>query len=154
MEKWSNGEKIADRISTLQLSTPPSLLLLSVFCASVLISFGQGGTDIRPPPLDPAQGESEARALVADLLGQKPAKSATNTGVLKIRNADGKHQQEIPVRFSILVTAANWVSVYQTTAPSNGLARMTLKVIHSDGRPNQYLVSDPKVGQASRLPNE
>src|SRR5260370_18365494 len=111
MEKWSNGEKIADRISTLQLSAPPSLLLLLVFFASVLISFGQRGTDLRPPPLDPAQAESEARALVADLLGQKPAQNQTNTGVLKIRNADGKHQQETPVRFSILATATNRLTV-------------------------------------------
>ena len=83
------------------------------FCASVC--FGQRQNEPRPAPLDPVQAEKEARALVAEMLAQKPDQNTTNTGRVKIRDAAGK-EREIPVRFEITATPTNWVSVYETLA--------------------------------------
>src|SRR5262245_31564568 len=43
----------------------------------------------RPRPLDPVQGEREARALVGEMLSQKPDQNVTNTGVLMLRDGEG-----------------------------------------------------------------
>jgi len=72
----------------------------------------------RPQPLDPVQGEKEARTLVADLLSRKPEQNTTNTGVLKIRDGDDK-KREVPVRFEVFANPSDWVSVYETT-PAGG----------------------------------
>ena len=116
-----------------------SLLLLLV-CSSVC--FGQRNNEPRPPPLDPVQAEREARALVAEMLAQKPEQSTTNTGRVKIRDAAGK-ERDIPVRFEITATSTNWVSVYETLPSTNGPGGLKLKVIHSGEQPNRYEIIDP-----------
>jgi hypothetical protein len=100
------------------------------------ICSGQPKSEPRPQLLDPAQGEKEARALVADLLSRKPDQNSTNTGTLKIRDANDKHT-EIPVRFEVFATATNWVSVYQTLPGEAGKAER-LVVIHAENQANQY----------------
>jgi hypothetical protein len=90
----------------------------------------------RPQPLDPAQGEKEARSLVGDLLSRKPEQNATNTGVLKIRDSDDK-KREVPVRFEVFANASDWVSVYETT-PTGGADKERLVVTHAQGQPNRY----------------
>ena len=90
----------------------------------------------RPPPLDPVQAEKEARILVHDILSQVPDKNSTNTGVLKIRDAQG-NRREIPIRFEVFSTPTNWVSIYQTTATINGPGQKLI-VIHNGTQPNQY----------------
>jgi hypothetical protein len=116
-----------------------SLLSLLV-CSSVCL--GQRQNEPRPPPLDPVQAEKEARALVAELLAQKPEQNTTNTGRVKIRDAAG-NEREIPVRFEITATPTNWASVYETLAPESGPSGMKLTVIHADQRPNQYRLTGP-----------
>src|SRR5438105_15053654 len=91
--------------------------LLTLFL-STAIGFAQKQSD-RPVPLDPIQGEKEARALIADMLGQKPDQNTTNTGVLRIRDPES-NQREIPVRFQLLITATNWLSVYETLTAAGG----------------------------------
>jgi hypothetical protein len=118
---------------------PRSLLLLLV---SALVCFGQRQNEPRPAPLDPVQAEKEARALVAELLAQKPEQNTTNTGRARIRDAAGK-EREIPMRFEITAMPTNWVSVYETVASEGGAGGMRLTVIHSDDRPNRYQLSDP-----------
>ena len=54
----------------------------------------------QPPPLDPVVAEREARALVADLLAQKPEENSAKAGLLKIRDAKGE-ERELPVRVEI-----------------------------------------------------
>jgi hypothetical protein len=104
---------------------------------SPAVAFGQRSADQRPPPLDPAQAKSEARALVAELLAQRPAQSSTNTGRIRIRDRDGK-EVELAARFEIISTPTNWVSVYETFRTSSGLGGERLAVTHSDTHPNQY----------------
>ena len=93
----------------------------------------------RPPTLNPAQAEREARALVAEMLSQKPAQ--TNTGLLKIRDGNGV-QRELPMRFEIWSTTTSSTSVYEVKDPGPPRREIKLTVVHSDGRPNQYLLSE------------
>jgi len=101
------------------------------------ICSAQPKSEPRPQLLDPAQGEKEARALVADLLSRKPDQNSTNTGTLKIRDANDK-RTEIPVRFEVFSTPTNWVSVYQTLPGEAGPKAERLVVVHAESQPNQY----------------
>ncbi len=103
---------------------------------SAPLCFAQRKPD-RPPPLDPVQAVAEARALVADLLAQKPAQNSTNSGLLKIRDAHGQ-EREIAVRFEIVSTGTNWLSAYEAICTNVGPGSTKLTVIHSDNQPNQY----------------
>lgn len=116
-----------------------SLLLLFVGSS---VCFGQRNIEPRPASLDPAQGEKEARALVAELLAQKPEQNVTNTGSVRIRDAAGK-KGEIPMRFEIYCTPTNWVSVYETLPSPGGPDGVKLTVVHSGERPNRYELLDP-----------
>ena len=86
---------------------------------------------------DPTKAEQEGRALVQELLAQRPAENSTNTGVLKIRDAKGK-RSEIPVTIVTLLTATNWQNTY-TAAPTTNQEATTLTVVHTDRGTNQYL---------------
>ena len=122
--------------------------------ASSSVCFGQRQNEPRPAPLDPVQAEREARALVAEMLAQKPEQNATNTGRVRIRDAAGK-EREIPVRFEITATPTNWVSVYETLPSEGGPGGMKLTVIHSDERPNRYQLIDPAgAGATNGVPRE
>ena len=68
----------------------------------------------------------QGRKLALRLLEQQPAESFTNTGVLKIRGANG-HRSEIPVKYEVIVTATNWASIYMAFFTN---AAETLKIIH------------------------
>src|SRR5947207_11128316 len=115
------------------------ILTLALLMVSWPVSFAQRQPEQRPAPLDPAKAKSEARALVADMLSQKPAQ--TNTGLLKIRNAKGD-EREIPIRFEIWSTADTSTSIYEAKDPGPPHCDLKLTVIHSDGRPNQYSLSE------------
>ena len=111
-----------------------SLVLLLVGSS---VCFAQRQNEPRPAPLDPVQAEQEARALVADMLAQKPEQNITNTGQARIRDSAGK-EREIPMRFEITATPTNWMSVYETLAPAGGSGGERLTVIHATGQPNRY----------------
>ena len=95
-----------------------------------LASFAGVGADI-------AKAEHEGRALVQELLAQRPAENSTNTGVLKIRDSKGK-RTEFPVTIVTLITTTNWQNIY-TVAPATNQETATLTVVHTDQRSNQYL---------------
>lgn len=116
-----------------------SLLLLLV-CASVC--FGQRGREPRPAPLDPVQAEQEGRALVAEILAQRPDQNATNSGWVTITDPEG-NERKIPVRFEVTSTPTYWASVYLTLPSASGPGGMKLTVIHSGEQPNRYELFDP-----------
>jgi len=91
-----------------------------------------------PPPLEPAEGERQAKALLGTLLAQKPTQNFTNTGTLSVREAD-RHEREVPVRFEILVTPTNWLNVYEA-ASSRNTPGERFSIIHADNQSEQYLV--------------
>ena len=127
---------------------------LPLLLASSAVCFGQRQNEPRPAPLDPVQAEKEARALVAELLAQKPEQNTTNAGRVTIRDSAGK-EREIPARFEITATPTNWVSVYETLALEGESGGMRLTVIHSDERPNQYQLLDHSgAGTTNAVPKD
>lgn len=92
-----------------------------------------------PPPLSPAEGDREARALLTNLLAQKPDQNATNTGVLNIRDAD-RRLRTIPVKFEVVLQPDCWRNSYAAASAENTPGQM-LTITHRDARPNEYLIA-------------
>ncbi len=111
--------------------------LVPLLLTSSLACFGQRHNEPRPAPLNPVEAEKQGRALVAELLVQRPEQNTTNTGTVRIRDAAGK-ERDIPVRFEITATPTNWISTYETLTPEKEPGRVKLTVIHAPGQPNQY----------------
>jgi hypothetical protein len=121
-----------------------SCLLCAVsFVLFAALHAGQAQTkfDSRPAPLDPVEAVREAKALVGELLGQKPDQNQTNLGRLIIQTSRS-NQREIPVRFDIVRTPTNWLSVYETQPAAGETNATKLVVIHTVGQPNQYLLTE------------
>src|SRR5437660_12345728 len=104
-ERSSNDEArirfLNIRVSSFIRRSSFVIRILALLVAGFLFAprgFGQAHNE-RPTPLDPAQAEREARALIIEMLSQRPAEDATNTGLLKIRREDDQ-EREIPVRLS------------------------------------------------------
>jgi hypothetical protein len=120
--------------------------LLAALSLSPWLCLAQPKAEIRvTPPLNVVEAEKEGGALVAPLLVQRPEQDLTNTGVLSIR-AEEK-TREIPIRFQVLVTPTNWLSVYEATTNGHGGGPVKLTVVHSDNQPNQYLLSEMADGK-------
>jgi hypothetical protein len=101
--------------------------------------------------LSPAEAARQGNALVADLLTQRPAKDITNTGVLRIRGADGK-RLEFPLMVTIIATSTNWLTTYQVLNTNQGRAAF-LCVAHQGEAPNRYAHFDtPLSGATDFLP--
>ena len=83
--------------------------------------------------------EIQGRQLAQQLCETQPAESFTNSGVLQIRDSNGK-RFDFPIAFEIVVTATNWQSVYETIQTlTNGFSyHNQLKITHSSGQPNRY----------------
>ena len=86
-----------------------------------------------------SEAQIQGRQLARELLEQWPATNFTQTGVLKIRDGDG-HRSEVPVKFEIFVTAANWLSVYDASRGATN--RTILKIVHRDATPNDYQLAE------------
>jgi hypothetical protein len=96
-----------------------------------------------PPPLSPAEGIREAQTLIAEMLAEKPEQDFTNSGLIKVRDADG-NQREVPLKISTLVTATNWLQTYEaasSSAKEEKNVTTSLTIIHTPGSTNQYLLS-------------
>ena len=103
------------------------------------------------PPLDPAEGERQARVLVAHLLEQRPEQLITNTGVLKIRDRDG-NQTQVSARFAVVPTPTNWFSTYEA---ASGLRspESKLTIVHTDQQPNQCFLSQLSANASNGSPD-
>jgi hypothetical protein len=95
---------------------------------------------------DLSDAEIQGRQLAQQLCDARPAENFTNTGVLQIRDANGKHI-EIPIQFEISVTESNWQAEYRTEITStNGdfdFGRTYfrhLTIVHSVSQPNLYTI--------------
>ena len=122
------------------LCFPGRVLLAVLLSASACL--GQRQNDLRPPPLDPVEAVQQARALVSEMLAQKPDQNTTNTGRVNIRDARGK-EREIPVRFEITGTPTGWESVYEVLPRASSPGGTRLTVIHSGEQPNHYTLVEP-----------
>ena len=90
-------------------------------------------------PLPPAEGERQAKQLIANLLSQKPSQNASNIAAVRIRGSDRKERQ-IPATFAVIVNPTNYVNVYEAGMSGGGPAGMKLTIVHSDAQPNEYLL--------------
>jgi outer membrane lipoprotein-sorting protein len=101
----------------------------------------------RVSELPSAEGEKQARKLIAETFAQRPEENTTNTGgILRIRNSDDQ-LRSIGVRFETFSGPGKWVSVYHTL-PTAEQPSSTLKVIHELGKPAQYSL-DVEAGKGS-----
>jgi hypothetical protein len=83
-----------------------------------------------------SDAEIQGRQLAQQLCDARPADNVA--GFLKIRDAKGKHT-EIPVRFAVIITETNWVSIFEGI--DNNLASgEKLRIIHQESQPDQYAV--------------
>ncbi len=83
---------------------------------------------------NPSDAEIQGRQLARQLCEMRPAENFTNTGTLQIRYGNGI-RAEISVKFRTIVTATNWLAIYETTSEAY---RVKLIVIHSDDQPDRY----------------
>lgn len=101
---------------------PARLLAILIFLAG----FGARG-----------DGLSEGRALVNQLLAQRPTGNYTATGTLNIRGGSGQ-SLALTARFQTIVTATNWLSTYQA-GDTRQIFR--LAIVHAADRPDAYYYS-------------
>jgi len=81
-----------------------------------------------------SSAEIEGRKLVQQILELTPTQNVTNTGILKIRDENGK-RLEIPLRCEVIVTPIYWLSIYETIS-SNNASRLVVR--HLTGQPSDY----------------
>ena len=81
-----------------------------------------------------SDAEIQGRQLAQKLLEQQPTENFTNTGVLKIKNTEGK-TIEIPIKCEAVVTATNWGIIYEI---HNDWGTESLSVVHKGSAENLY----------------
>jgi hypothetical protein len=87
-----------------------------------------------------ADSEIDGRALAQKILGQCPTGNFTNTGVLQIRDSNGK-RTDVPIKVEVRLTIAGWVNVYDNTKTVDSVTNAFVQIAHRDG-PNLYWSSD------------
>jgi len=140
-----------------KIETNPKFKIRILLCVLALFfgldaAFTQPRRLEQPPPLSPAAGAREAKALVAEMLAERPEQNSTNVGVLKIRDGEG-NQRQIPLKIVTLVTATNWQQIYETSSTPSSPA-VTFTIIHTAGSPNQYLLSTSRSAPKNLTPAE
>jgi hypothetical protein len=119
--------------------------VLGLFFAMALSAMAQPRTSpLTPPQNEPAEirlSDAEAlragQTLAAELRSLRPAQSGGFSGVLKIRDRQGRTRQ-VPFRSLITTHEASWTVDYHTGATTNQ-AGESLRVVHHANQPNQYL---------------
>lgn len=121
----------------------PNFVLLLLLAGITLITgacYAQPKSGLRlPPPLNLVEAEQKGRALVADLLAQRPQESSTNRGTMKIETSDGK-ERDVPIRFEVISKPGDWLNTYEA-APVGSAPGEKLSILHHDAKPNEYSVS-------------
>jgi len=123
-----------------------SLLLWSLLLIAAS-ALAQPKAEIRRPIVpDPVEAQKAGQALVADVLAQKPAGDATNTGTILIHRP-GAATLSVPVTFGVTVTPTNWLNTYEAAA-AGAQPATRLTVIHAEQQPNQYRI-ETGLGEAN-----
>jgi hypothetical protein len=142
------------RMTRLRATDPFRCIWVFLLLALLPRCFGQAQTELRPtPPLSPAEGERQGRALVAHLLTQTPEQASTNAGVLRIRDAQGT-ERSVHVQFEIVPTSTNWLNIYHASLEANNGGEK-LTIVHHKNEANQYRVErSSSKDQAPAAPRE
>ncbi len=116
------------------------LALGLVWILSTCAGVAQPKSGLRAPAvLNPVEAAQQGRALVEDLLAQRPPENSTNTGTMSIRAPDG-NSRTVPVEFAVVLKSAGWLNTYEA-APTSGSRGELLSIQHDDAQPNQYRLS-------------
>ncbi len=83
-----------------------------------------------PRPLDSVEGDRQGKAMVANLLAQRPQTGMTNNQVIHIGKTN-----EVPVRFVLTCGPTNYECAYETRDSR-------LRIVHVDGQANQYFLGE------------
>lgn len=100
--------------------------------------------------LPPDEAAKQGRALVDDLLAQRPDHNLSNTGVLTIRS--NKKTASVPIRFTVEAGDASWTSTYEALGGSNSTPSIRLVVKHVSAKPNEYELSEISDGNTTSKP--
>jgi hypothetical protein len=92
-----------------------------------------------------ADAEVQGRLLTQQLLEQQPVTNFTQTGVLKIRNKKGNTTNSF-VSFQTHISMNDWETDYEAGPTANGVHTVSLRIIHKNGQPNQYLFCEDEHG--------
>ena len=90
-----------------------------------------------------SDAEIQGRQL-AQQLCEASMENATNTGVLKIRNAKGM-TTTVPVKFETIVTKTNWLNIYEISNSTYKSGKFFKLMVTHIGVSNEYLASFPMV---------
>ena len=90
-----------------------------------------------------SDAEIQGRQLAQQLCNGQPTENLTNTGVLEIRDRNGK-RTTIPVKFKVILTSSNWQSLYsakfldQTNEITRTRTGNTVVISHKPNSENHY----------------
>ncbi len=122
----------------------PSHLSASILLACGLLlgstsSWAQPKSGLRlPEPVDREEAARAGKALVSDLLSQRPEGESRTSGTLKTRYGQGT-TREVRVEFSVVLAASNVISRY--VAIEGGTNKTELTIIQTPGSANKYLLA-------------
>jgi Outer membrane lipoprotein-sorting protein len=85
--------------------------------------------------------EIQGQQLAADILAATPVTNFTQTGTLRIHGSNGT--TNIPITFATEVAQGLWQVIYNAKMTD---AWDSLKIVHQNGQPNQYLFYSAKAG--------
>jgi Outer membrane lipoprotein-sorting protein len=92
-----------------------------------------------------SDAEIQGRLLTQQLLEQQPVTNFTQTGVLKIRDKKGNTTNSF-VSFQTHISMTDWETDYEAGPTANGVHTVSLRIIHKNGQPNQYLFCEDEHG--------
>jgi len=87
------------------------------------------------------------------MLAQVPTVNSSNTGRILIVDRE-KNERDLPARFEIIATPTNWLSVYQALDPTGKTGGTKLTVVHSEGAPNRYQITESAAGTTNIIVKE
>src|SRR5436309_3916799 len=84
--------------------------------------------------------------LAQKVRSMAPQENSKASGVLKIRDRDGKII-EVPVSCQVVAGGQTWQIIYEAT----GVRSEKLTIVHSANRPNEYIYAKPGNATARKL---
>ncbi len=112
-----------------------ALMLAACLCVAQI----RGDTITPTISGDIGDPEKAGQELAKKVLSMAPRENSQVSGILKIRDAD-KRMTEIPVSSEVVVNGNTWQTRY-VAKPAAPAAQETLTIVHTAGRPNEYLYS-------------
>ncbi len=113
-----------------------------IFSLAALVAVGAAKDQpTQPIILTPEQAVKEGRALVDEMLSQRPAENKSTSGMMTIRSK--KKFAQVPIQFTIQMTPTNWMSVYKAVV-TNFVVQNA--VLHTANGPNIYFQNSFAMG--------